>query len=256
MNRYFAIIPAAGSGERFGSDIPKQFLTIDGVSILERSVAPFLQCELIQKVVVVINEKDLNFFDYSSPATGFQSVSTSPAREVVNRTLDEDVSSSRGEGEHKKILTAPGGQTRMASVMNGIMTLQDIASDDDWVLVHDSVRPFLSINDIAKLINIVGEHPVGGILGVPVKDTLKKINDNGEIVSTVDRTNLWHAFTPQMFRYGLLKKALIRAQESNISITDEAAALELLGYKPIIVQGNAINTKITFSEDLTEFEEV
>lgn len=222
MKKYFAVIPAAGTGVRFGSDVPKQFLHIDGVSVLERSVAPFLACELVEKIVVVLNKKDSDYFSFLP---------------------------------HEQIIVTQGGSERMISVLNGLNALADFASNDDWVLVHDGVRPFLNINDINKLIKVVSEHSIGGILGVPVKDTIKKINESGEILSTVDREVLWHASTPQLFRYGLLKEALSKAVTENVIVTDESHALERLGKKPIIVQGCSKNTKITFIEDLTQHEE-
>lgn len=225
MTKYFSIIPAAGLGERFSSDIPKQHLHINNIPILQHSIEPFLQSDHIEKVVVVLNQKD----------TTWETLS------IAN---------------HPKITTTFGGKVRMESVLNGLSVLDNLATGIDWVIVHDGVRPFLNINDLHKLMKVVGDHPVGGIIGVSVQDTIKKVSPEGEVIETIDRTSLWHAHTPQMFRFALLKSALQSAIESDVLVTDESSAVERLGHRPLIVQGQNNNTKITFTEDLALVEEI
>jgi len=133
-------------------------------------------------------------------------------------------------------------------VLNGLEALP--AADEDWALVHDAARPCLRPADLAKLIDQLYAHPVGGILGVPVRDTLKRCAVTGEIEQTVDRASLWHALTPQMFRVGLLRAALREALAAGRLVTDEAQAIELAGHTPVMVEGHSDNLKITRPEDL------
>lgn len=157
--------------------------------------------------------------------------------------------------EHKKpVHTAPGGVERCHSVLNALYVLANVAAVDDWVLVHDAARPCLRGEDISRLIDHCTNHPVGGILAVPVRDTIKQAQIAGDtpvISSTVDRSLLWHAQTPQMFRLGVLHFALEQALSADVPITDEASALEYIEQWPLLVEGRADNIKITRPEDLS-----
>jgi 2-C-methyl-D-erythritol 4-phosphate cytidylyltransferase len=151
--------------------------------------------------------------------------------------------------EHPKILRADGGKERADSVLSALNRLQGRAADDDWVLVHDAARLCVTRSDILKLMEVLRDDPVGGILALPSSDTLKGV-ENGIIVDTVDRNHIWRALTPQMFRYGALRHALIEASELGLTVTDEASAMELKGLTPRIVEGRPDNLKITRPEDL------
>jgi 2-C-methyl-D-erythritol 4-phosphate cytidylyltransferase len=135
-------------------------------------------------------------------------------------------------------------------VLNGLNALSDSAQADDWVLVHDAARPCVRQQDLRLLIDTLEDHTVGGLLGTPVHDTMKKTDVQGVIIETLERNFLWHACTPQMFRYGLLRAALIKALEDGYEVTDEASAMEHAGYRPLMVEGHADNIKITRPEDL------
>ena len=149
-----------------------------------------------------------------------------------------------------KLLRAPGGAERCHSVLNGLEALQSEAAPDDWVLVHDAARPCVRQQDLKQLCQQLSGHAVGGLLGVPARDTMKQANRYFEIETTVPRNNLWHAFTPQMFRYGLLHEALGSALAAGLEVTDEASAMEHAGHQPLMVEGHADNIKITRPEDL------
>ncbi len=150
---------------------------------------------------------------------------------------------------HPLVHTAPGGKERADSVLNALDYLQDRAGEEDWVLVHDAARPCIAAADVHKLIDALKDDAVGGILALPVADTLKRVSD-GSISETVDRSAIWRALTPQMFRYGALRDALRDAAAKGSVVTDEASALELQGRRPKIVEGRPDNLKITRPEDL------
>lgn len=152
---------------------------------------------------------------------------------------------------HPRLLgTFGGGAERAATVLNGLRALSARASSDDWVLVHDAVRPCITHPDLDRLIDAVGEYRDGGLLGVPVADTLKRVDERGSVLETVPRAGLWRALTPQMFRVGALTQALEAAQRTQREITDEAAAIEATGGRPRMVAGSGDNMKITVPEDL------
>lgn len=215
---YWAVVPAAGIGARMGAHCPKQYLSLSGKTVLEHTLARLLSVSEIAKVYLSLSAAD----NYWSELTYAQ---------------------------HPGIIRTQGGQERADSVLNSLNELSSVAQDHDWVLVHDAARPCIRKQEILKLIEKIGDHPIGGILGVPVSDTLKDISGNA-ICKTVDRSTLWQAQTPQMFRLGLLRDCLQRAQAEKKVITDEASALESYGYCPIIVEGRSDNIKITRPEDL------
>lgn len=216
---YYAIIPAAGQGTRMNNAIPKQYLKLSEKTILEHTLQCFITHPRINKIVVVLNPSDCYW-----------------------QTLAINTS--------EKILIAEGGDERCCSVLNGLELLTQFATEDDWILVHDAVRPCLHHADIDKLIQQLTFHPVGGLLAIPVKDTLKRTDNLGNVVETLDRKGIWCALTPQMFRFAKLKKALRNAVAKQQWVTDEAAAIELGGGMPLIVEGRHDNIKITYPSDL------
>ena len=218
--KIWVIIPAAGVGRRMGSDVPKQYLLLNDKPVIEHTLNIFKSHPAVSEIVVAISNED----EYWS------SVNTSSSN-IIHKT--------------------DGGKERCDSVLNGLEFLQNKADVDDWVLVHDAARPCLREKDLNLLLDTLIQHDVGGILAVPVRDTMKRSEkDSNLIAETVERENLWHALTPQMFRYKLLNDALKSALNENKTITDEASAIEHAGYKPVLVEGHADNIKITRPEDL------
>ena len=218
---YWGIVPAAGVGRRMGGENPKQYLELlEGKSILQSTLEIFINHPRIRGVVVVLSEND----DCWS-ALGLQ---------------------------HPKLHTAIGGEERFHSVLNGLHYLAELTESDDWVLVHDAARPCLSHSDLDLLINTLGAHPVGGLLGFPVSDTLKRVDANNQVITTVDRRQLWRAYTPQMFPLQTLTQALEEGIAKGLALTDEASAIEALGLQPQMVQGCPDNIKITHPEDLDQ----
>jgi len=217
--KIWVVIPAAGIGKRMDSDIPKQYLKLNDKTIIEHTLAVFDQHDAISEIVVSISEGD----EYWA-------------------SLNINLS--------KPLHVANGGQERCDSVLNALNSLENKAADDDWVLVHDAARPCLRHEDLTLLLETLEDHGVGGILAVPVRDTMKRSFDNNTIKETVKRENLWHALTPQMFHFSMLKNALESALNKNDLITDEASAIELAGYQPVLVEGHADNIKVTCPEDL------
>ena len=215
---FWAVVPAAGVGKRMNADRPKQYLELAGKTVIEHTLLRLLSAEVFTAVVVAISEEDPYWPD-----------------------LDVSV--------HKKIITAAGGKERADSVLSALKAIRTVASDDDWVLVHDAARPCITTIDIHHLIDSLKTDEIGGILALSSYDTLKSVQGDNIIVGTLDRSHIWRALTPQMFRYRLLKNAL-EADEGNAAITDEASALELQGMQPKIVEGRPDNIKITRPEDL------
>lgn len=218
--KFWAIVPAAGAGTRMGSDIPKQYLTLGDRTVLEHTLDTLLSCERLAGVILVLSPVDQRW-------TGIQQRYAQQALETVN-----------------------GGAERCDSVLNGLKHLAACAGDDDWVLVHDAARPCVRPEDIEHLMNTLQGSGEGGLLGVPVADTMKRVDDELNISDTVDREGLWHAYTPQMFRVGALRAALQQAVDNGHPVTDEANAMELAGYRPRMVQGARDNIKITLPADL------
>ena len=215
---FWAVVPAAGVGKRMNADRPKQYLELAGKTVIEHTLLRLLSAEVFTAVAVAISEEDPYWPD-----------------------LDVSV--------HKKIITAAGGKERADSVLSALKAIRTVASDDDWVLVHDAARPCITTIDIHHLIDSLKTDEIGGILALSSYDTLKSVQGDNIIVGTLDRSHIWRALTPQMFRYGLLKNAL-EVAEGNTAITDEASALELQGMQPKIVEGRPDNIKITRPEDL------
>lgn len=217
--KYWAIVPAAGIGARMQADRPKQYLSIHDKPILTHVIDRLTGITEIEKVVVVQNAKDHWW---------------------STLTLSQP----------KKVLTAVGGEHRVNSVLLGLVCLADYAADDDWILVHDAARPCIRKEEIHRLMLGVGNHRVGGLLGLPVVDTLKQVDQQAMVQKTVSRDGLWYAQTPQLFRYKLLKQAIEKSLADKVLVTDEASAIESIGLQPKMVMGSARNIKITLPEDL------
>ncbi len=215
----WAIIPAAGIGTRMGSIKPKQYLNLAGKFIIDITLQKILSLPDIEKVIVAIAKED-KFWQKSN---------------FFNDT---------------RIETVLGGPERYLSVLNALERLKKYAKPNDWVLVHDAVRPCINKSDVENLILKVQESEIGGLLGTPVKDTIKKVSPSNEVLTTIERNDLWQALTPQIFRFSILYEAIFVASKSKLEITDEASALEALGREPIIVEGRSDNIKVTRPEDL------
>lgn len=217
-DKYWVIIPAGGTGMRFGHALPKQYVEIEGKTVLEHSMDAFRYLPHLQGVVIThpLNDPYISDLSFDFPV---------PVIKVV------------------------GGELRFQSVANGLNNLRNKADVEDWILVHDAVRPCLHPEDLNKLITTLRDDSVGGILAAPVKDTLKRTDAEGRIIDTVDRSHCWHALTPQMFRYGVLMKAIDSVIEQNMTVTDDAQALQLLGYSSRVVAADHPNPKLTYTQD-------
>ncbi len=215
MPRHYALVPAAGSGARFGSEVPKQYLELAGRPLIYHALAALCQCERIDCVRVILAPGDewWGRYDWSSLGDKLQTIYC-------------------------------GGVTRAQSVANGLAACA--LADDDWVLVHDAARPCLSQAMLAALCDELAGDPVGGLLAVPVADTLKRADAEQRVAATEGRDGLWQAQTPQMFRYGVLRKAL----DAGTAVTDEASAVEAMGMRPRLVRADASNLKVTYPGDL------
>jgi len=217
--KYWGVVPAAGVGKRMQADRPKQYLALNGMTVIEQSLSRLLEVKRFTAIVVAISKEDPYWPELAL-------------------------------SKNARIRTAPGGKERADSVLSALHSIADSASDNDWVLVHDAARPCITPSDVEHLIDELQDHEVGGILGQASHDTLKAVDGDLAIVDTVDRSKIWRAFTPQMFRYGALKSALQEAAEQGSVVTDDASALELQGKQPKMIAGRADNLKITRPEDL------
>jgi 2-C-methyl-D-erythritol 4-phosphate cytidylyltransferase len=202
-----------------GGKVPKQYLQIAGVTLLEHSLQALLTCERLASVVVALHPED---------------------RTAAKLPLLAD----------SRVRLTVGGARRSDSVLAGIRALAEQATEDDWVLVHDAARPCLQLREIERLITAVADSGTGGILAQPIVDTVKLAGEDGLVVQTLDRDTLWRAQTPQMFRLGQLREALSSAQEQGLEVTDEASAMEQAGYPVQLVTGSSRNLKVTVPADL------
>lgn len=215
--RVWGVVPAAGKGLRAGGQLPKQYLPLAGATVIQRTLDRLSQLP-VQAIVVAVAPGDARAagLAYRDPAV---------------------------------LRFVTGGDERADSVLAGLQAIADRAADDDWVLVHDVARPCVRLADIEHLLRQVAAHPAGGLLGNRVRDTMKRARGD-EVAETVPREALWHALTPQVFRYGLLRTALEAARRDGVAVTDEAQAVERLGEHPLLVEGARDNLKITWPEDL------
>lgn len=214
MPNYYALIPAAGSGSRLGGELPKQYLNLAGEALLTRVISTFGLCASISKIFVVV---------------------------AVNDGRWKNLPQS-----DRAVFLECGGATRSQSVTNGLSAISSLLAENDWILVHDAARPCVDLRHLNQLIDALADDPVGGLLAVPVADTLKRADDRNQVIQTEVRDKLWAAQTPQMFRYGVLRKALATGHV----VTDEAQAVEQLGYKPKLIASDQSNLKITYAGDL------
>lgn len=213
----WCVVPAAGKGLRVGGDVPKQYLPLN-----DRTV---IQCTLDR-------------------------LSQLPTEAIIVPVAADDARAGVLEYRDAALIRfVAGGAERADSVLAGLETIANQAADDDWVLVHDVARPCVRIEDIEHLLAAIAAHPVGGLLANRVRDTMKR-GSGDEVAETVSRDHLWHALTPQVFRYGLLRDALLSAKARGMVVTDESQAVELQGEKPMLVEGARDNLKITYPEDL------
>jgi 2-C-methyl-D-erythritol 4-phosphate cytidylyltransferase len=212
------VIPAAGAASRFGGPVPKQWLRIGGHTVLEHALRAVRTCPGLAGGVVVLARGDRRF------------VRLTPA-------------------QRRGVLTTTGGRERAHSVLNGLRAL-DSAANEDWVLVHDAARPCLPRRDLRALVAACAGDAVGGLLALPVADALKQADRGGRSRATLPRGGVWRALTPQLFRYGLLRRALTAAVAAGRNPADEAEAVEALGFRPRLVAGSALNIKITRAADL------
>ena len=215
----WAVMPAAGRGTRFGAETPKQYFSIAGRTVIEHSLRALLGHPDVDGVVVALAPDDPWWAGW--------------------RQIDG-----------KPVYTCLGGAERAESVLAALQALPATVSEDQWILVHDAARPCLRAVDLSRLIAVGQADPVGAILAAPVRDTLKRSDDEAHILGTESRVALWRALTPQMFRRGGLTRALQAALRLGVAITDEAMAMERLGLKPRLVEGAEDNIKVTTPADM------
>ncbi|MEH6503655.1 MAG: 2-C-methyl-D-erythritol 4-phosphate cytidylyltransferase [Cycloclasticus sp.] len=216
--KIFCIVPAAGVGSRMQAGRPKQYLPFRSSTILDVTLARLLSSHYIEKVVVVLQAAD-EFWPDSTYA------------------LNENIS------------ITTGGTERADSVLNGIAAIKSQATEGDWVMVHDAARPCVALIDIDRLISAALANQSGAILATPVNDTVKEVID-GLSTRTLDRSHLWRALTPQIFKLKDLERALLNAKQKGLVVTDEASAMESLGKPVQVLEGRADNIKITSPNDL------
>jgi 2-C-methyl-D-erythritol 4-phosphate cytidylyltransferase len=217
---FWVVIPAAGIGSRMRADRPKQYLQLSGRTILEHTLDCFLDHPQLKGL-------------------------------VLSLAADDPFWPTLAYANDSRICRAAGGAERADSVLAGLLQLLELGAEaDDWVLVHDAARPNLARSDLDQLLGELANDPVGGLLAVPARDTLKRAGANCRVAETVDRSLIWQAYTPQMFRFAALHQALADALVAGVAITDEASALEWAGQAPKLVEGRADNLKITRPEDL------
>jgi 2-C-methyl-D-erythritol 4-phosphate cytidylyltransferase len=221
MARFHIIIPAAGAGNRMATAIPKQYLPLCGKPIVSHCIQTFFSCPRIASINLALSAED--FFWRSL-------------------TLD---SNSRLN------LHYTGGDTRAQTVLNTLEAMRPNVAEDDWILVHDAARPGLTTTLLNQLLDAVEHDDVGGLLALPLADTLKQSNAEQRVEKTIPREGLWQAQTPQMFRFNLLQKALASFDGAP---TDEAQAIEALGLQPKLVVGSLRNMKVTYPQDMALME--
>ncbi|MBT4315958.1 MAG: 2-C-methyl-D-erythritol 4-phosphate cytidylyltransferase [Candidatus Thioglobus sp.] len=219
-DRYYLIVPASGIGTRMKSDLPKQYLKLNnGLSVLDQTLKTLLNIEQIKGCVVAISNKD----------TWFEK--------------------SKFYNHPKLLAKVTGGKERFHSVICALNALKPFVNNNDWILVHDAARPCVNAEEVVTLMSELKNHSNGGLLATPVIDTIKQVT-NRIVETTLDRSKLWQAQTPQMYRFGVLSKSLEKVIKDNLNITDEASAIELLELESVIIPSSKSNIKITTPEDL------
>ena len=215
----WGVVPAAGTGSRMDAELPKQYLPLAGSTVLEQTLHNMLDWGILSGITVALHPQDRWWHSLELAA---------------NPAVD----------------TVTGGEQRCDSVLAGLVALENKAAPMDWVLVHDAARPCVLAQDVRALREAVADDAVGGLLALPVAETVKRADDSGRVSETLDRNSLWLAQTPQMFRYAALRESLSAAIAGGDEVTDEAAAMERAGHKPLLVAGHRGNLKITRPEDL------
>jgi len=216
----WAIVPASGIGNRMQSPVAKQYLQLENKTIIEHTLDRLLSFDGIDGLILVLQSGDQIWqkFNYQSS---------------------------------KPLIVTTGGKQRHDSVFNGLQKLLELEMDNPFAMVHDAVRPLVLHQDLENLLDAAAEHEAGGLLALPVSDTLKQQDEFGNIERTVPRQDLWRAFTPQMFRAELLYRALEHVRQNRLDVTDDASAVEALGMRPRLVVSSAENLKITYPADLS-----
>lgn len=217
--RFWVVVPAAGIGSRMGADKPKQYLPLLGKTVLEWTLGSLLGHARISGVVVALAADDKHW---------------------ENTCFAQD----------QRVVTVSGGEERCHSVLNGLDQLAGGLAPEQWVMVHDVARPCISHGDLDQLIAATATAADGLVLGAPVRDTMKQTDAGRRVTLTAERGNLWHAYTPQVFRLGQLQASLQRCLEQHLLVTDESSAMEQCGFQPQMVPGNEHNIKITWPGDL------
>jgi 2-C-methyl-D-erythritol 4-phosphate cytidylyltransferase len=215
----WAVVPAAGIGRRFGGDVAKQYIELDGEPLLAHALRALFAHPSVEGAVVVLAAGDAAWPGWS-------------------------------EFLAKPVIACTGGATRAESVLAGLAALPESVRADDFVLVHDAARPNLHADDLEALLERGRADPVGAILAAPVRDTLKRAGDDGGIDRTEPRERLWRALTPQLFRRLQLSRALEAALADGVAVTDESMAMERQGLRPLLVEGREDNLKVTTPADL------
>ncbi len=228
MPNFHVIIPAAGFGSRMGSKIPKQYLLLAGRPLIHHTLDVFAACARIDSITLVLSPDD-NLWD------------------AVDLSANDKVRSL------KLKVQRCGGATRAATVLSALQSMQGQVAADAWILVHDAARPGLTLALLNHLLDTLQNDPVGGLLAIPLADTLKRADREQRVAHTEPRESLWQAQTPQMFRFDMLKRAL---QEAGGAPTDEAQAIEALGLQPKLVSGELRNLKVTYAQDLALVEAI
>ena len=216
--QFTVVVPAAGVGKRMAASCPKQYLTIENITILEHTVQRLLSHDAIAHVIIALGENDEYF-----PSTSL--------------------------ADNKNISCVIGGKERVDSVLAGLNALT--AKQEQWVLVHDAARPCVRHQDLSRLIGYCLANDHGGLLASPVRDTMKQANTDQLVESTLERSKMWHALTPQMYKTAELTSAITLALTKGFNITDESSAMEAFGYASGLVSGSSDNIKITQPEDLS-----
>ena len=217
MPKVFALVLAAGQGTRIGDAVPKQYIPLAGKPMMFHSIEAIAAVSRIDHLLVVLAPLDRHWGEHDW-----------------------------SEFPEKVEAAFVGGDHRGQSVLNALKYIEPNVARDDWILVHDAARPCIPTELVEQFLDEIGDDPVGGLLAIPLADTLKRAEDTNRVEETVPRRGLWRAQTPQIFRYGLLRKGL----EHKITATDEAEAVESIGQAPRLAQGETSNIKVTFAEDL------
>ena len=218
--KIIALIPAAGTGTRFGDSLPKQYLDVNGQPLIVHTLQALARVPRIEKIIVVLSPEDAHWRGLvANDRPAWQALSTRV--ETIN----------------------VGGKSRRDSVLNG---LNAIEYANVWIMVHDAARPCVRSELIEQFIDELENDPIGGLLALPLSDTIKLDDGNLRVAKTLSRENIWRAQTPQMFKFELLKKALTASPNA----TDEAEAIEATGHQPKLVIGDSANLKVTYATDL------